>query len=82
MQTHSKKNNVTTNKLLINSEFKDKTNTEKRDDWAWARSSTEVKEVRKLQNDFLETVKQTKQIAIIKKQKLKLEKTLKTMKQL
>ena len=49
---------------------------------AWARSSKESKRVRKLEADFVATVKATKKIALVKKEKLKLEKALKTIKQL
>ena len=78
IQTHSKKNIVVTNGLLIDSSFKDLPEREKRLEWSWARCSKETTEVRKLEKDFVETVKATKKIALIKKEKLKLEKTRKT----
>ena len=82
VSTHSKKNIIATNKLLVTSDFTDKSINEKRVEWAWARKSDEAKEVRKLQYEFLETIETTKKIAIVKKEKLKAEKTLKIFKQI
>ena len=67
---------------MVTSDFTDKSINEKRVEWAWARKSDEAKEVRKLQYEFLETIKTTKKIAIVKKEKLKAEKTLKIFKQI
>ena len=54
---HSRKNTVTTNAYLLDSNFLSMTDEEKRDCWKWARQSSEVKEVRKIEADFLATVK-------------------------
>jgi hypothetical protein len=79
IKSHSKKNIVVTNGLLIDSNFTDLPELEKRQEWFWARCSKETSEVRKLEKDFVETVKATKKIALIKKEKLKLEKARKTL---
>ena len=79
IQTHSKKNIVATNGLLIDSSFENMSEEGKMQEWSWARRSKETSEVRKLEKDFIQTVKVTKKIALVKKEKLKLEKTRKTM---
>ena len=82
VNTHSKKNIIATNRFLVNTDFSTKSNPEKREQWAWARNSKEAKEVRKMQDDFIETIHTQKKIAIIKKEKLKKEKSLKTLQQM
>lgn len=82
IETLSKKNIIFTNKYLVNSEFNDKTEGEKRQQWSWARTSNETKAVKKLQKDFLATIKATKKIALVKKEKLKLQQALKLLKKL
>ena len=67
VQTLSRKNTVTTNAYLLDSNFLSMTDEEKRDCWKWARQFSEVKEVRKMEADFLATVKQTKHLALKKK---------------
>jgi len=74
IQTHSKKNIMVTNGLLVDSDFKKLPEQEKKQEWSWARASKETVTVRKLEKDFVETVKATKKVALIKKDKLKLEK--------
>ena len=51
VQTHSWKNIVVTNRLFVNSDFEDKSETEQKVKWHWARSSKETKQVRKLEAD-------------------------------
>ena len=82
IETLSKKNIVLTNKYLVDSGFSAQTQEEKLKQWSWARSSKEANDVKKLQKDFLATVQATKKIALIKKEKLKLEQALKLMKKL
>lgn len=82
IQTHSKKNIIYTNRLLVNSDFTSKSEEDKLQQWSWARKSNETREVRKLQKDFLATVHATKKIALVKKEKLRLEQALKLMKKL
>ena len=79
IQTHSKKNIVVTNGLLVDSAFQKLPAHEKKQEWSWARCSKETVMVRKLEKDFVETVKATKKIALIKKEKMKLEKSRKTL---
>ena len=67
VQTHSRKTIIATNRFLVNTNFNQKSNMEKKDDWKWARISDEAREVRKLQEDFIGTVNATKKIALIKK---------------
>ena len=74
VQTLSRKNTVTTNAYLLDSNFLSMTDEEKRDCWKWARQSSEVKEVRKMEADFLATVKQTKHLALKKRTAQKKEK--------
>ena len=52
---------------------------EKRNQWKWARHSNEVKEVRKMEADFLETIKQAKHLALKKKEQLKKKKSEKLL---
>lgn len=71
VQNYSMKNIVATNGLLVDSTSIDKTEVEKRDAWKWARTSEEVKKVKKLEKDFLETVKLAQHLALTKKEDLK-----------
>ena len=71
VQTLSRKNTVSTNAYLVDSGFLDLTKEEKRNRWEWARHSNEVKEVRKMEADFLATVKQAKLLVLRKKEQLK-----------
>lgn len=52
---------------------------EKRNRWKWARKSEEVKNVRKMEADFIATVKQSNRLALLQKEKLKKKKNQKKM---
>ena len=78
IRTHSMKTIVATNRLLVSSDFLEKTDAEKRQQWKWARTSDAVKKAKQLEKDFLETVKVTKQLSIMKKEELKKKKILRT----
>ena len=54
----------------------------KSNNWKWAQSSEQAKKVKQLEADFVATVNATKKIAILKKEQLKLKKTMKTFSQL
>ena len=83
VQTHSKKNVIVTNRLFSkDSKFDSKTQNEKKQQWQWARSSEQAKEFKQLQQDFLATICATKKIALLKKEKGKLEKKVKLFKKL
>ena len=82
VKTHSQKNVVMTNKLLVSSEFEQYSDSTKRQHWKWARGSDEVERAKQLERDFLSTVKASKEIALLKKQQLKLKKNRKTLDQL
>ncbi len=64
VSTHSKKNIVATNDLLVDSEFLNKTESKKKLKWIWGRNSKETRTVRKLEVDFLETVKSAKRLSL------------------
>ena len=78
IRTHSMKTIVATNRLLVSSDFLEKTDAEKRQQWKWACTSDAVKKAKQLEKDFLETVKVTKQLSIMKKEELKKKKILRT----
>ena len=75
----SRKNTVATNAYLLDSNLLGMPDEEKRNQWKWARHSNEVKEVRKMEADFLETIKQAKHLALKKKEQLKKKKSEKLL---
>ena len=68
VQTHSRKNIVTTNRLLSDPSFTTLSNAEKRNKWKWARTSDNVSDVKEIESNCLHTVKMTKRLALMKKQ--------------
>ena len=60
IQTICRKNVVTTNVYLLNSDFLDLPIREKKKRWKWARTSGEIGQVRQLEADFLAKVKQAR----------------------
>ena len=79
VQSLARKNVVATNAYLVNSEYLDMDIEGKRKCWKWARGSNQVKEVKTMEADFLATVKQAKQLALLKKEQLKKKKNEKTI---
>ncbi|KAK6194846.1 hypothetical protein SNE40_000386 [Patella caerulea] len=77
--THSKKNIVATNGLLVSDQFLAMDDVEKKRKWKWARSSEEVQRVQQLEANFLAIVKETKKIALKKKEDLKQKKNTKVL---
>jgi hypothetical protein len=77
--TISRKNVVATNAYLVDSSFLQMSAHEKDDQWKWARTSDEVKQVTKMEKDFFATVRQAKRLALQKKEQLKKKKSNKTM---
>ena len=79
IKSHSIKNIIATNGLLVDSEFTAMDEQERKRRWKWARTSEPVKEIKKLEKDFLATVKAAKELALIKKQDLKRKKIAKIL---
>ena len=52
VQTHSRKNIVMTNKILVDSTFTEQSESERKEQWKWARCSEEVKNVKKIGEGF------------------------------
>ena len=75
----SRKNVVLTNRLLVNSKFEEKSLHEKRRSWKWARCFNEIQQVKKLEENFISSVKETKKIALLKKEEMKKKKLLKVL---
>ena len=65
-----------TNALLVDSSFNNLSDKERLDNWKWARISEKSSEVRKLERDFLATVKMSKKLVLAKKEELKRKKNL------
>jgi len=65
VSTHSKKSIVATNDLIVDSEFLNKTESKENLKWIWGRNSKETRTVRKLEVDFLETVKSAKRLSLV-----------------
>ena len=80
VETHSRKNIVSTNSLLVDTSFTKMTEIERKTQWKWARKSPEVQEAKKLHKDFLETVKTSKKLALQKKEDLKKKKSVRIIK--
>jgi hypothetical protein len=80
LATHSRKNVISTNGLLVDTSFTDLDDEERRKRWSWARSSKEVNDAKKLERHFLATVKETLKLAILKKAELKQKKAVRIQK--
>lgn len=78
--TYSRKNVISTNGLLVDSEFVNMPEEERLKRWKWARKSDEVIRVKKLEKDFIETVKVACRLALLKKEQMKKKKLEKTLK--
>ena len=68
VQSISRKRVICTNVLLLDSSFDNLSDKERLDSWKWARTSKESSEVRKLERDFLATVKMSKKLVLAKKE--------------
>ena len=79
VQSISRKRVICTNALLVDSSFDNLSDKERLDSWKWARTSEESSEVRKLERDFLATVKMSKKLVLAKKDELKRKKNLKVI---
>lgn len=80
VDTHSRKNIVSTNGLLVDTSFVELSSNEKKRQWKWARASPQVQEAKKLHKDFLETVKAAKILAVQKKEAMKKKKSIRVIK--
>ena len=67
----SRKNIISTNALLGDSNFTQLSTDEKKKEWKWGRNSEEVKKVKLLQKEFMNTLKINKMLALEKKKQLK-----------
>ena len=74
VQSISRKGVISTNALLVDSSFDNLSDKERLDSWKWARTSEESSEVRKLETDFLATVKMSKKLVLAKKEEPKRKK--------
>ena len=79
VETLSRKNIVATNAFLVDSSFQDLSDEERKQQWKFARTSENVKEVRNLQKDLLQTLETNKVLALEKKKQLKLKSASKTL---
>ena len=79
IQSISRKRVICTNALLVDSSFDNLSDKESLDSWKWARTSKEGSEVRKLERDFLATVKMSKKLVLAKKEELKRKKNLRLL---
>ena len=70
---------ICTDELLVHSSFDNLSDKERLDSWKWARTSEESSEVRKLERDFLATVKMSKKLVLAKKEELKRKKNLRLL---
>ena len=69
-----------TNRFLISGEFEDMPVSDRKRKWKWARSSEQVKKVRKLETDFLNTVHVSKKLSLLKKEEIKKKKAQRSIK--
>jgi hypothetical protein len=69
VESISRKNVISTNGLLVDSAFLGLSNEERSNEWKWARHSTATLEARKLQRDFIATLKQIKKLVLAKKKR-------------
>ena len=82
VETLSRKNIVSTNKLLSDQSFTELTEEQKMGQWKWARKSKEVEEAKAMKKELIETVRLSKHLILKKKEMLKknqLEKTHKAL---
>ena len=79
VQSISRKRVICTNALLVDLSFNNLSDKERLDSWKWARTSKESSEVRKLERDFLATVKMSKKLVLAKKEELKRKKNLRLL---
>ena len=70
---------ICTNALLVDSSFDYLSDKERLDSWKWARTSEESSKVRKLERDFLATVKMSKKLVLAMKEELKGKKSLRLL---
>ena len=80
VETLSRKDIVATNALLVDSSFIELSSDERKEQWQWARGSTNVRKVRVLQKDLLKTLETNKILALENNKKLKLSNASKTLK--
>ena len=80
IETLSRKNVILTNRLLVDPTFTQQSSDEKRSRWKWARTSEEVANVKKVERNFIHTVKNANRLSVLKKEELKKKKTLKVLK--
>ena len=69
--TLSRKNVVSMNRFLVDDYFQNATDEERRQRWKWARTSEQVKQVQKLNADFLAILKALERLSSIKKENLR-----------
>ena len=67
IQSISRKRVICSNALLVDSSFDNLSDNKRLDSWKWARASEESSEVRKLERDFLATVKMSKNLFSLRK---------------
>ncbi|KAK6172763.1 hypothetical protein SNE40_016358 [Patella caerulea] len=67
LASHSRKAIVKQNGLLTNSDFCEMSEDDRRKKWKWARSSEQARMARRLETEFLEKVKLSRQLAVQKK---------------
>ena len=70
---------ICTNALLVDSSSNNLSDKERLDSWEWMRASEESSKVRKLERDFLATVKMSKNLVLAKKEELKRKKNLRLL---
>ena len=71
IETLSRKNVILTNRLLVDPTFTQQSSDEKRSRWNLARTSEEVANVKKLERNFIHTVKNANRLSVLKKEELK-----------
>ena len=79
VQSIPRKRVICTNALLVDSSFDNLSDKERLDSWKWVRTSEESSKVRKLDRDFLATVKMSKKLVLAKKEELKRKKNLRLL---
>ena len=79
IETLSRKNVILTNRLLVDPTFTQQSSDDKRSRWKWARTSEEVANVKKVERNFIHTVKNANRLSVLKKKELKEKKTLKVL---
>ena len=79
VQSISRKKVISTNALLVDSSFDNLSDKKRLNSWKWARTSEESSEVRKVERDFLATVKMSKKLVLAKKEEPKRKKNLRLL---